>query len=104
MADSERHRNRGSGPQYADDRLLGNQPRDRGQALRILQQVESEIGERPWHVLSQENARVLLDAADAKPKVLISEPCAGLIPQLGKHFLRFLQRLGQRQSAPTLIS
>jgi iron complex transport system ATP-binding protein len=40
----------------------------------------------------------------ARPKVLIlDEPCAGLDPAAREHFLQFLERLGRRGNAPTLI-
>jgi iron complex transport system ATP-binding protein len=40
----------------------------------------------------------------AKPQLLIlDEPCAGLDPAATEHFLQFLQRLGGRADAPTLV-
>jgi iron complex transport system ATP-binding protein len=80
---------------------------DKTRALRILRQVEcSQLAERPWRVLSQgERQRVLIGRAlMARPRVLIlDEPCAGLDPAAREHFLQFLQRLGQRKVAPTLV-
>jgi iron complex transport system ATP-binding protein len=37
------------------------------------------------------------------PLLILDEPCAGLDPVAREHFLQFLQRLGNRKSAPTLI-
>jgi iron complex transport system ATP-binding protein len=80
---------------------------DRAAAMRLLRQVECQhLAERLWRVLSQgERQRVLIGRAlMAKPRVLIlDEPCAGLDPAAREHFLQFLQRLGQNQSAPTLV-
>jgi iron complex transport system ATP-binding protein len=40
----------------------------------------------------------------AKPRLLIlDEPCAGLDPAAREHFLQFLQRIGHRPNAPTLV-
>jgi iron complex transport system ATP-binding protein len=80
---------------------------DEAKALKLLKQVECEyLAERPWRVLSQgERQRVLIGRAlMAKPRVLIlDEPCAGLDPAAREHFLQFLQRLGKRKNAPTLV-
>jgi iron complex transport system ATP-binding protein len=80
---------------------------DRGRAARILKSVEcSHIADRPWRVLSQgERQRVLIGRAlMANPPLLIlDEPCAGLDPVAREHFLQFLENLGRRKAAPTLI-
>jgi len=81
--------------------------RDRAEGLRVLKQIECEpLAERPWLVLSQgERQRVLIGRAlMARPRLLIlDEPCAGLDPAAREHFLQFLQRIGKRADAPTLV-
>ncbi len=80
---------------------------DRVQARRLLRQVEcAYLAERSWSVLSQgERQRVLIARAlMAQPKLLIlDEPCAGLDPAAREQFLQFLQRLGKKPGAPTLV-
>jgi len=80
---------------------------DRARASRILKQIECEyLAGRPWTFLSQgERQRVLIGRAlMANPPVLIlDEPCAGLDPVAREHFLQFLNRLGRRKNAPTLV-
>jgi iron complex transport system ATP-binding protein len=80
---------------------------DRARALLILKEIEcAYLAKRPWVFLSQgERQRVLIGRAlMARPRLLIlDEPCAGLDPAAREHFLQFLQRLGQRSSAPTLV-
>lgn len=80
---------------------------DRARGLRLLRDVEClYLAERPWVFLSQgERQRVLIGRAlMAHPRLLIlDEPCAGLDPAAREHFLKFLQRLGSRPGAPTLV-
>jgi iron complex transport system ATP-binding protein len=80
---------------------------DRKRAAQILKKIEcSYLAARPWLVLSQgERQRVLIGRAlmSNPPLLILDEPCAGLDPVAREHFLQFLQTLGRRKSAPTLI-
>lgn len=82
-------------------------PSDRREGRRILRQIEcTALANRPWTFLSQgERQRVLIGRAlMARPKILIlDEPCAGLDPVAREHFLQWLDRLGRRKDAPTLV-
>ena len=80
---------------------------DRKRAAKVLKSIDClHLAKRPWRVLSQgERQRVLIGRtlmADP-PLMILDEPCAGLDPVAREHFLQFLQKLGSRESAPTLI-
>ena len=65
-----------------------------------------KLATRPWAVLSQgERQRVLIGRAlmAAPPLLILDEPCAGLDPLAREGFMRFLERLGRRRGAPSLV-
>lgn len=108
MADSEPAWITVASGKYAVIDFWGTPKRsDRKDAMRILRETESEhLAERPWAVLSQgERQRIQIGRAlMARPALLIlDEPCAGLDPAAREQFLDFLERLGRRKNAPSLI-
>lgn len=108
MADAEPAWITVAGGKYAMIDFWGTPKKsDRIEAMRLLRQAEAEyLADRPWGVLSQgERQRVLIARAlMSKPALLImDEPCAGLDPAAREHFLDFLDRLGRRCDAPSLV-
>jgi len=82
-------------------------PEDRRAAEAILRRIEAtDLRDRPWRFLSQgERQRVLIGRAlMASPRLMIlDEPCAGLDPVAGEHFLQFLGRIARARGAPTMV-
>lgn len=108
MADSEPALETVVSGKYAMIDFWGRVTRaDRARGLRLLREIEcSHLAKRPWLFLSQgERQRILIGRAlMARPRLLIlDEPCAGLDPAAREHFLQFLQRLGRKPNAPTLV-
>ena len=108
MADEETALDAVASGKYAMIQFWGRVTRrEKAEALQLLRQVEcAYLAARNWGVLSQgERQRVLIGRAlMARPQVLIlDEPCAGLDPAAREYFLQFLERLGRKENAPTLI-
>jgi iron complex transport system ATP-binding protein len=80
---------------------------DRIAAKKLLRFVGlARIADREWAYLSQgERQRVLIARAlMAQPRLLIlDEPCAGLDPVAREKFLRFVDILARRRTAPALV-
>ena len=80
---------------------------DRVAAKKLLRSVGlARLADREWAYLSQgERQRVLIARAlMARPQLLIlDEPCAGLDPVAREKFLRFVETLARRRTAPALV-
>ena len=79
----------------------------RAEARKLLKNFGcSYLADSLWGTLSQgEKQKILIcRALMARFKVLIlDEPCAGLDPVAREHFLQWLQKLGTRRGAPSMI-